>query len=145
MPRYLHESNAMGYIMGMTNAMESPAVTSTRELIAANLDAELARQRWTKRKAAAALGLSHVYVSRRAAGEVELSGSDLVMFSAFLSIPVSRFFVGLPDLDSNQEPIGFTLDVVDIADWQRDKVTAHTAVASDRDAKVTQFPHAAGH
>lgn len=135
----------MGYIIGMTNALGNTAIASTRELIAANLDAELARQRWTKRKAAAALGLSHVYVSRRAAGEVELSGSDLAMFATFLNIPVSRFFVGLPDLDSNQEPIGFTLGVVDIADWQRDKITAHTAIASDHDAVVTQLPHAAGH
>lgn len=135
----------MGYIMVMSNALGNPATPNVRELIAANLDAELTRQRWTKRKAAAALGISHVYVSRRTSGEVELSGSDLAMFSEFLAIPVSRFFVKLPDLDSNQEPIGFTLGVVDIADWQRDKVAAHTAIASDHDAVVTQLPHAVGH
>lgn len=145
MQRKLDICNAMGYIVVMSNALENPATPNVRDLIAANLDAELTRQRWTKRKAAAALGISHVYVSRRTSGEVELSGSDLAMFSEFLAIPVSRFFVKLPDLDSNQEPIGFESEIVNLADYQRTKLAAHTAVASDRDAKVTQFPHAAGH
>ena len=91
----------------------------TAQLVAANLAAELTRQRWSGRKAAAALGLTNVYVSRRASGELECSASDLAMFAEFLDIPVSRFFEGkkkgpaggaarpsLPDLDSNQEPAG---------------------------------------
>lgn len=76
----------------------------TRAVIASNLAAELKRQRWTGRSAASALGLSQPYVSRRLTGDTELSGSDLALFAGFLKVPVSRFFVELPDLDSNQEP-----------------------------------------
>ena len=66
---------------------------ATREMIAANFSAEMKRARWSGRSMAGALGLTQPYVARRASGEVELSGSDLALFSEFLNIPVSRFFV----------------------------------------------------
>lgn len=96
----------MRYILDMTNHAFSQPANQAAQIIAANLDAELTRKRWTKRKAAEALGLTHMYVSRRANGEVELSGSDLAMFAGFLEVPVSRFFVGLPEVDSNHQPAG---------------------------------------
>ena len=125
----------MRYYLGMTNIQLTPAELATRETIAANLDAELSRKRYTKRRAALAMGLSHVYVTRRAKGQVELSGSDMVMFAKFLNIPVTRFFVGLPDLDSNQEPAGYTLDH-----------SAHTRIHSqNHSANVLHFrPRASG-
>jgi transcriptional regulator with XRE-family HTH domain len=104
----------------MSNTASSIGIDETRELVAANLSAELTRQRWSGRKAAAALGLTQPYVARRMSGDVELSASDIVMFASFLDIPVTKFFEGikkgpksgvfgpsLPDLDSNQEPAGF--------------------------------------
>ena len=119
----------MRYYLGMTNIQPTPAALATRETIAANLDAELSRKRYTKRRAALAMGLSHVYVTRRAKGQVELSGSDMVMFAKFLNIPVTRFFVGLPDLDSNQEPAGYTLHHVD----------ANTTATIEHTANVLHF------
>lgn len=104
--RPLSRNHAMRYILDMTNHAFSQPANQAAQIIAANLDAELTRKRWTKRKAAEALGLTHMYVSRRANGEVELSGSDLAMFAGFLEVPVSRFFVGLPEVDSNHQPAG---------------------------------------
>lgn len=64
-----------------------------RAMIAANLADELEDQRWSYRKAAMKLGLTHTYVTARANGSVELSGSDLMMFAELLNVPVSRFFL----------------------------------------------------
>ncbi len=101
----------------MSNAYERDSGAEIKETIAANLAAELERQRWSHRKAAAALGLTQPYVSRRASGAVELTGSDFAMFSEFLKIPVSRFFTKLPDQDSNLEPAGnFLAPVIQITD-----------------------------
>lgn len=94
-----------------------------RHTVAANLSALLDEQRWSRRAAATALGLTHRYVNSRATGDVELSSSDLAMFARFLNVPISRFFVAtqngpetfasgprlLPDLDSNQEPADLPL------------------------------------
>lgn len=131
----------MRYIRGMTNNAIASTATVTRETIASNLDAELTRQRWSKRKAAAALGLSPVYVSRRTSGEVELSGSDLVMFAAFLQIPVTRFFVGLPDMDSNHEPTHFESAAQNVT-YLSDRPRRADQTASDHAAVVTfvDFP-----
>lgn len=77
----------------MTSAL-SVSTDLVADTIAANLRAELSRQRWSARKAADALGLGHLYVNRRVNGQVELSGSDLVMFSTLLNVPIARFFEG---------------------------------------------------
>lgn len=105
----------------MSNVQIETTTPGVRELVAANLTAELRRKRFSDRQAATALGLTNVYVSRRASGAVELSASDLALFSDFLDIPISKLFEGmkkgpaggaarpsLPDLDSNQEPAGST-------------------------------------
>ena len=83
----------MRYTYGMTSAAVL-ASEDIRDIIAGNLRAELTRQRWSNRKAAAALGLTHVYVGRRANGEVELSGTDLALFAGLLEIPVAKLFEG---------------------------------------------------
>lgn len=78
----------------MTNGAPgySPAA-DTREKIAANLSAEMTRARWSGRRMADALGLTQAYVARRASGEVELSGSDIDLFTGFLGVPVTALFV----------------------------------------------------
>jgi hypothetical protein len=83
------------YSERMETSLRAPERDATAHLVAANLAAELTRQRWSGRKAAAALGLTNVYVSRRASGEVECSASDLAMFAEFLSVPIAKFFEGL--------------------------------------------------
>lgn len=106
----------------MESTLRTPNRDATAQTVAANLAAELTRQRWSARKAALALGLTNVYVSRRVSGDVECSASDLAMFATFLDIPITRFFAGvntngpaseeagpralLPELDSNQQPAG---------------------------------------
>ncbi len=82
------------YTRRMSTAEATGTTDTVRDTLAANLSAELARQRWSARKAATALGVSHVYVSRRANGAVPMTGSDLVMFSELLDIPVAKLFEG---------------------------------------------------
>lgn len=86
-------NNALGYDLDLD---------ATRERIASNFSAEMKRARWSGRSMAAALGLTQPYVARRAAGTVEMSGSDLALFAKFLEIPVSRFFVE-PDDETSPE------------------------------------------
>ena len=69
-----------------------------------NFGAELSRERWTKRKAALALGLNPMCVSRLAGGTLMIAEGQQ-MFANLISVPISRF-IELPDLDSNQEPAG---------------------------------------
>ena len=106
----------------MTDAL-MPKPVDWDTTVADNVRGELARQRWTGRKAAAALGITQNYVSRRLSGLTPMSPADLVMFSDLLEVPIARFFdadqanekatkggapvaYSLPDLDSNQEPTG---------------------------------------
>src|SRR5690606_4207500 len=104
----------------MESTVRSTDRDATAQLVAANLAAELTRARWSARKAALALGLTNVYVSRRVSGDVECSASDLAMFASFLAIPIDRFFAGqqkgpasdetgprkLLEMDSNHQPAG---------------------------------------
>ncbi len=88
----------------MSNA-PMPRVIDWDLQVSENIRAEMARQRWTGRKAANALGVTQNYLYRRLSGVSAMSPTDLVMFAGLLEVPVARFF-RLPDLDSNQEPIG---------------------------------------
>jgi transcriptional regulator with XRE-family HTH domain len=100
----------------MTNgAQPNRQAKPMARLAAENLSAELARKGLSDREAANRLGLTNVYVSRRANGTVEMSVSDLDLFAGFLGIPMTRLLedrdakvpaLVLPHLDSNQEPIG---------------------------------------
>jgi transcriptional regulator with XRE-family HTH domain len=93
----------------MNNSAKSVARDATAQIVAANLAAELTRQRWSARKAATALGLTNVYVSRRTSGDVELSASDLALFAGLLSIPISRFFEGLNTTSPASEETGLSI------------------------------------
>lgn len=67
-----------------------------RWTVATNLDTILKRERWSRRAAALALGLSHRYVNDRATGDVDLSASDLAMFADFLEVSISDFYAPIP-------------------------------------------------
>lgn len=83
----------------MTNTAQTTKVEAIRLRVASNFRAELRRKGLTTRSTASALGLTQPYVNRRTSGMVELSASDLELFSEFLRIPMSRFF-----LDDGTEP-----------------------------------------
>lgn len=74
---------------------------AVKSRVAHNFSAILGENRWSARKAAAALGLTHTYVNSRANGTVEMSGSDLALFADFLNIPIARFFDEHHDSDGN--------------------------------------------
>lgn len=93
----------MRYFEDMKQAVLPEALSTqadeVRIRVACNLDDELKAQRWTRRAAAGELGLTPRYVNSRVAGDVDLSASDLAMFSDFLGVPVSRFFAPRPKDD----------------------------------------------
>lgn len=91
---------AMRYTHDMsTNVTALPGhgerANTPQQIVADNLAAELARKRLTGREAARALGLGHMYVARRVAGEVELGVSDLFAFAGLLGIDVSVLLDGV--------------------------------------------------
>jgi transcriptional regulator with XRE-family HTH domain len=123
----------------MTDALAREDVDVDR-LVADNVRAELARDRWTGRKAAAALGLTPTYVSRRLSGLTLMSPGDLQMFADLVNVPVARFFE-LPHLDSNQEPIGSEPEhigeLVDISRQRKLKGSNGTPAPTTSTATIT--------
>lgn len=102
----------------MTTAI-SPNTPDWDSVVADNLRAEAARQRWSGRKIADRLGVAPQWVNRRLSGETTVSPADLMLFAEFFGVPVSTFFQTqktaptpkgegrkLPELDSNQQPAG---------------------------------------
>jgi hypothetical protein len=63
-----------------------------RTIIATNFSDMLEENRWSRRRAAEALGLTHTYVNSRATGDVEMSGSDIMLFASFLGVSEAEFF-----------------------------------------------------
>jgi transcriptional regulator with XRE-family HTH domain len=57
------------------------------EAVLGEIRAEMGRQQKTGRAVAEAMGVTHVYVSRRLSGKVPLSLADLDRFAAALSVP----------------------------------------------------------
>ena len=74
-----------------------PHSETTRDIIAANVMAELARRRYSIRAAALALGLKPLYLYRRINGEVEFGGSDLAALADLLDINPGVFFIDNTD------------------------------------------------
>ena len=65
------------------------------------LDAE----RWTNRKAAAALGLTHTYVGRRRNGENDLTFADVEMFASLLRLTPEQLFAELRSAALSPSPV----------------------------------------
>ena len=70
--------------------------SSLRESVAAEIRAQLARRRLSGRQAAALLGWTSPYLSRRLTGEVPFDVSDLEAMAALLDVPVASFLQGPP-------------------------------------------------
>lgn len=102
----------------MTTANINPGTPDIQQVVAANVRAELARERWSGRRAASALGMSPMYINRRLSGDTPMDVNDLAMFSRLLGVPVGVFFETnekaptamsgegrmLPEMDSNHQP-----------------------------------------
>lgn len=65
--------------------------TPLREMVAAEVRAEIARQRRTARSVALQLGWTAPYISRRLSGHTPFTLDDLDAISAALGVPMSRF------------------------------------------------------
>lgn len=115
-----------------------------RQTVATNIDALLKSQRWSRRAAAMALGISHRYVNDRAAGDVDVTASDLAMFADFLDVPVSRFFAETQNGPASEEteplnvpptgvePATYGTNVRQLDDYR----TRHTTVEHETSAPV---------
>lgn len=66
--------------------------TDYNTVVADNIRAELARERWSQRKAATALGVSANWVQRRISGETPLDPNDIALFASFLHVPIASLF-----------------------------------------------------
>lgn len=67
---------------------------SLNDTVAAEVRAELGRQRITGAKLAERLGVSGVWVSRRLSGHIALTTDDLERISIALDRPISLFLPG---------------------------------------------------
>ena len=61
-------------------------------VVADNIRAELARERWTQRKAATALGVTPNWMQRRLSGSTPLDPNDIALFASFLNVPIATLF-----------------------------------------------------
>jgi transcriptional regulator with XRE-family HTH domain len=66
--------------------MTQPATLT--EAVLGEIRAAMGRQQMTGRAVAEAMGVTHVYVSRRLSGKVPLTLADLDRFAVALSVPV---------------------------------------------------------
>jgi hypothetical protein len=75
--------------------------------IGANVRAEIARHGRTQQGAGTVLHLPQGSVSKRISGDTDWKVSELLILADWLGVTVDDFLVGLPRLDSNQEPAGY--------------------------------------
>jgi transcriptional regulator with XRE-family HTH domain len=68
------------------------------ESVAAEVRAQLARQKISGRQAAAQLGWTQPYMSRRLTGEIPFNVADLAALAELLGVPAKRFLEGPPRL-----------------------------------------------
>jgi transcriptional regulator with XRE-family HTH domain len=85
MQEFLRISRHFLYAAGMNQAQ-------AREHIAAEVRAELARQRISVSEAARRLGWTQTFLQRRVMGNRTFEASELAMIADLLEVPVSTFF-----------------------------------------------------
>ena len=84
---------------------------SASEIIAAEVRAELGRQRLSLRTFALMLGVDKKWVTRRLSTmDTAITLEDIELMARSLKVPADRFIrvwlAQLPGLDSNQQPVG---------------------------------------
>lgn len=97
-------------------------------------------QRWSARKAAAALGVQHTFISRRLSGETPMDADDMEMFARLLNVDVAMFFARNPE-NPMQNSFWTIASVTNIDEWQSAKECADEAepAASGRIASVDRI------
>lgn len=83
--------------------MASTPVANTGRAVAAEVRAEMARQRMTATKLSRRMGVTDMWLSRRLRGDVGITIDELDEIARALGVPWWRL---LPRLDSNQQPSG---------------------------------------
>lgn len=76
----------------MTQGMAVEAVQNARVSVAAEVRAEMARQRISQSRVRLALGLSQSAMSRRITGELPFDVGELAALAELLGVPPARFF-----------------------------------------------------
>lgn len=89
----------------MSLQQSAPNSSAPRALRAAVLDRLLEEERWTSRKAATALGLTHTYVGRRRNGEQDLTFEDIELFASLLKLTPEALFAELRAAEGTNDPI----------------------------------------
>ena len=79
----------------MKHAIKPQDSEELAQRAARNLRGILAAERWSGRKAALALGLTPMYVTRRLKGDAELSFSDIAMFAGLLGVDEGALYTQL--------------------------------------------------
>lgn len=65
------------------------------QAVLAEIRAEMGRQQKSGRAVAEAMGVTHIYLSRRLTGKVPLTLADLDRIATALSVPATTFLPGL--------------------------------------------------
>jgi hypothetical protein len=89
---------------------QAAASESAAQHIAAEVRAELARQRMSIRQYAEQLGVNHLWVNRRISTmQTDMTPDDVEFMAGGLGLPVWKLLPPrwLPRLDSNQQPFGY--------------------------------------
>jgi transcriptional regulator with XRE-family HTH domain len=75
-------------------------VQTQRDIVAAAVRAELARQRITNRMIGRQLGMSDSGIGRRLNGELPFTVEQIVTVARLLNVPLTQLVEGLADADS---------------------------------------------
>jgi hypothetical protein len=81
----------------MSNVTELKTRTEPISRRAQILDNMMTEERWSTRRAAAALNLTHTYVGARRTGKVEMSFPDIELFASLFKMKPVELFVILSD------------------------------------------------
>lgn len=81
--------------------------------IGANVRAEIARHGRTQVGAGTVLHLPQGSISKRINGDTDWKVEELLILADWLGVTVDDFLVGLPRLDSNQEPADYLTTATD--------------------------------
>lgn len=126
----------------MTNAQIQPTATMDT-IIGENVYMLMFRNGMKQTELALKLGMTQGALSRKLRGDRPWYSDEIKDAADTFGLRVDRLFVKLPDLDSNQEPIGFeSAAVSSLEEFRAAKMAAHSSVATDHDSTV---PFAVGH
>jgi len=131
----------------MTNAQRAEPSTSRTldQTIGANIHTLMWHAQESQSRVAPLWGMSQAALSLKLRGKRPWFADEIDAAARHFQVTRDALFTKLPDLDSNQEPTGSSSGLALLDDYRVKKIEAHTAIASDRDATISQLPLAVGH